>query len=209
MKHTGNSKNLVDEPCLQNALDVVENVIYGCIQLDGLCRCSSVFGYFSTVDRNGDVVLEAHLRKTNPLYKSIGMGLLRCRIVFSTVDGDPVRFNCDSNLRTDRPSPSWNFVVSQFFGTIEKVPDKELFPLLSRQIEQFEKKHGSDWRLRDATEYFKEQLLEAVFGIYFKCERVTTAFKRELTSPADQVTITAWNHILNSRYDALNQWMNH
>ena len=139
----------------------------------------------------------------------IDEGPLRCRIVSSTVDGDPVRFNCDSNLRTDRPSPSWNFVVSQFFGTIEKVPDKELFPLLSRQIEQFEKKHGSDWRLRDATEYFKEQLLEAVFGIYFKCERVTTAFKRGLTSPADQVTITAWNHILNSRYDALNQWMNH
>ena len=208
MPDTPNSKGLDEYVSLQTALDVAEKAIYGCIQPNVPALCDRVFGLFSTVDSYDDIVLEACFQRTNPLYGVLRTGPLTCRVVLSAVYGSPPSI-FEPNPKISEESASWSFVVAQFFGTIEIVPDKDLLFLLDRQIAQFEKNYNSDWRLRDVTECYKEKLLKAVFGLHLKCERAYAQYKKVRKCPVDQTVMTGWDHILNRRYDALDCWMNH
>jgi len=208
MSDTSDLKGLEDYVSLQAALDVAEKAIYGCIQPNFQNLCDRTFGLFTTVDGCDNIVLEACFQKTNPLYGILRSGPLTCRVVLSAVYGSPPSI-FKSTSEICEASASWSFVVAQFFGTIEIVPDKELLFLLNRQIEQFEDSYESDWRLRDTTECYREQLLEAVFGLHLKCERAYTQYKNDPKCPVDQTVMIGWKHILNRRYDALDCWMNH
>ena len=203
-----NLKRLDDYVSLQAALDVAEKAIYGCIQPNVQTLCDRTFGLFTTVEGCDNIVLEACFQKTNLLYGILRTAPFTCRVVLSAVYGSPPSiFKSKSGLA--EASASWSFVVAQFFGTIEIVPDKDLLLLLNRQIDQFEGSCESNWRLRDTTECYREQLLEAVFGLHLKCERANVQYKNDLRSPVDQTVMIGWKHILNRQYDALDCWMNH
>jgi transcriptional regulator len=52
---------------------------------------------------------------------------------------------------TQNVVPTWNYVAAQFKGTMKLVPDEELYSLLEKEVELFEKAAQSEWKLTDAT----------------------------------------------------------
>ena len=159
----------------ERAFDVAEKVKFACIQPEDGTLCDAVFAPLVIVRRAGKVLLEGHLVKTNPLYELLMQGSLHCRLVFQAADGYVSPSIYAEKPKSGKVVPTWNYVAAQFFGTLKKVPDQDLFALLEHQVDQFEHSQGSDWRLSDAPSDYIEQLSKAVLAYALNpLERVLT-----------------------------------
>ena len=186
---------------------MAEKVKFACIQPEDGTLCDAVFAPLVIVRRAGKVLLEGHLVKTNPLYELLMQGSLHCRLVFQAADGYVSPSIYAEKPKSGKVVPTWNYVAAQFFGTLKKVPDQNLLALLERQVDQFERSQGSDWRLSDAPSDYIEQLSQAVFGICFEPARARTHHKLSQNRPTDRQAVIAWTRTLDTTFKSLTYWM--
>ena len=198
---------LFSDDDLDRAFDVAEKVKFACIQPEDGTLCDAVFAPLIIVRRAGKVLLEGHLVKTNPLYELLMLRSLHCRLVFQAADGYVSPSIYAEKPKSGKVVPTWNYVAAQFFGTLKKVPDQDLFALLEHQVDQFEHSQGSDWRLSDAPSDYIEQLSQAVFGICFEPARVRTHHKLSQNRPSDKSAVIAWTQTLHTHYKSMDYWM--
>jgi len=190
------------------ALDVAEKVKFACIQPEDGTLCDAVFAPFVIVQRAGKALLEGHLVRTNPMYELLMQGSLQCRLVFQAADGYVSPSIYAEKQKSGKVVPTWNYVATQFFGTLKIVPQQDLLALLENQVEQFELSQGSDWRLSDAPLDYIGQLSQAVFGISFEPTRSRTHHKLSQNRPSDKTAVIAWTQTLNTPYKSLAYWIN-
>ena len=186
---------------------MAEKVKFACIQPEDGTLCDAVFAPFVIVKRSGKALLEGHLVKTNPLYELLMQGPLRCRLVFQAADGYVSPSIYAEKRKSGKVVPTWNYVATQFVGTLSIVPDQELLALLENQVDQFEHSQGSDWRLNDAPSDYIEQLSQVVFGICFEPGRARTHHKLSQNRPTDKMAVVAWTQNLDTPYKTLAYWM--
>jgi len=135
---------------LEQAVVVAERVKFASIHpVDGTL-CDPVFAPFVSVGNTTQAVFHGHLVRASPLFEPLMEGPLNCRLVFQAADGYVSPSVYEETPRSGKVVPTWNYVAAQFLGTLEKVPDDHLLPLLENQVDEFERCQGSDWKLSDA-----------------------------------------------------------
>ena len=150
---------------LEQAIVVAERVKFASIHpVDGTL-CDPVFAPFVSVGSTTKAVFQGHLVRSNPLLEPLMDGPLNCRLVFQAADGYVSPSVYEETPRSGKVVPTWNYVAAQFLGTLEKVPDDQLLPLLENQVDEFERCQSSDWRLSDAPPDYIDEMSRAVCGI--------------------------------------------
>ena len=192
---------------LEKAVTVAERVKFASIHLVDNAQCDPVFAPLVSLPYRAKVVFQGHLVRSNPLHDLLIAGPQNCRLVFQAADGYVSPSIYEEKSISGKVVPTWNYVAAQFFGTLEKVPDAHLLELLENQVDEFERCHGSNWKLRDAPPEYVDQLSHIVFGIQFDAKSWRAHFKLSQNRPTDQQAVLAWSRTLESSFKTLPYWM--
>ena len=192
---------------LEQAIVVAERVKFASIHpVDGTL-CDPVFAPFVSVGSTTKAVFQGHLVRSNPLLEPLMDGPLNCRLVFQAADGYVSPSVYEETPRSGKVVPTWNYVAAQFLGTLEKVPDNQLLPLLENQVDEFERCQSSGWRLSDAPSDYIDQMSRAVFGIEFESKHWRAHHKLSQNRPTDRQAVIAWTKALDTPFKTLAYWM--
>ena len=192
---------------LEQAVVVAERVKFASIHpVDGTL-CDPVFAPFVSVGNTTQAVFHGHLVRSSPLLELLMDGPLNCRLVFQAADGYVSPSVYEETPRSGKVVPTWNYVAAQFLGTLEKVPDDHLLPLLENQVDEFERFQGADWKLSDAPRDYIDQMSRAVFGIQFEPKRWRTHHKLSQNRPTDRQAVIAGTKALDTPFKTLAYWM--
>lgn len=186
---------------------MAERVKFASIHLVDGALCDPVFTPFVTVRRSTRTVFQGHLVRSNPLFELLIDGPLKCRLIFQAADGYVSPSVYDETPKSGKVVPTWNYVAAQFLGTLEKVPDERLLPLLENQVDEFERSQGSDWRLSDAPPDYIDNMSRMIFGIQFKPKYWRTHHKLSQNRPTDRQAVIAWLKMADTPFKTLTYWM--
>ena len=192
---------------LEQAVVVAERVKFASIHPVAGTLCDPVFAPFVSVGNTTQAVFPGHVVRASRLFEPLMEGPLNCRLVFQAADGYVSPSVYEETPRSGKVVPTWNYVAAQFLGTLEKLPDDHLLPLLENQVDEFERCQGSDWKLSDAPPDYIDQMSRAVFGIQFEPKRWRTHHKLSQNRPTDRQAVIAWTNALDTPFKTLAYWM--
>lgn len=169
--------------------------------------CEVVFAPFTAVGETAAPCFLGHLLRSNPLHALTADGPLDIRLVFHAADGYVSPSVYAEKPRTGRVVPTWNYVAVQFEGLLEAVPDDALMALLERQVADFERAAGSDWRLHDAPADYLEQMARAIFGVRFTPRQWHLHKKLSQNRPQAAQAIHDWFAAHHGERRSIADWM--
>lgn len=193
---------------LEEALAIAESVRFANVFFVGEDGNPAVVFLPFIVERgSGQGFLLAHALRSNPLRRLTAEGPLTARLVFNAADGYLSPSVYEEKARSGKVVPTWNYVASQFLVEMEAAPDDSLNDLLARQVEAFEADVGSDWKLEDAPEDYRDGLRKMIFGL--RCRILEARAHRKLSQnrPGEMPNIRAWFERREEAVKGLAAWI--
>ena len=167
----------------ENRSEELHRVIHenplGALVLNGPSGLDANHLPFELNEKDGFVVLLAHVARSNPLWREAQDGD-EVLVVFRGVDAYISPNWYPSKQELHNVVPTWNYQAVNVHGKIY-IRDDEVFvrKLLARLTHTHESRLGQEqpWRMTDAPKAFMDQKIAAVVGIEIKVERMVGKWK--------------------------------
>lgn len=133
-------------------------------------------------DAEGERVLEAHVARANPVWRSLPLEAL---VVFQGPQAYVTPSWYPSKQEHGRVVPTWNYVMVQARGRAEAIEDAGwLRGQLERFTEQQEQVRTEPWAVDDAPAEFTGKLMDAIVGIRIPLRELRGKWKVSQNRPA-------------------------
>lgn len=149
---------------------------------DGLQASPIVFLLY---EENDDLVLRAHLPKTNPHWQAL-VNCAECFIVFQGANGYVSPSWYASKQATHKVVPTWNYATVHVFGQPLIVQDTGWIAKQINDLTDFhEHKRVRPWSVNDAPELYINNLLSTLIGLEIKIARLEAKWKMSQNKSTD------------------------
>nr|WP_067296132.1 FMN-binding negative transcriptional regulator [Marinobacterium profundum] len=134
-------------------------------------------------EKDGRKVLQAHIAKVNPLWKTVADGS-DVLVVFNGPNCYISPNHYPTKQETGKAVPTWNYVVVHVKGVMSYIQDKDwLLGMINRLTEQHEAEQETPWSTADAPEEFIQKMLPAIVGLEIEITAITGQWKLSQNQP--------------------------
>lgn len=158
---------------------------------------------------NDPYTIEGHLLCNNPIFELLKSSStnLPCTIIFNAADGYISPSVYQEKMISGKAVPTWNYVATQFDGSIEQTKSDELLEILIRQISEYEAMVGSTWQLAHAPDEYIAKLKQVILGFKFHIDNFSvTAKMSQNKSEVDINNLLQWYQQKDARRKDLEYW---
>tara|TARA_R110001583_G_scaffold1709_1_gene13277 strand:- start:495 stop:1127 length:633 start_codon:yes stop_codon:yes gene_type:complete len=131
----------------------------------------------------GKKVLQAHIAKANPLWKTVS-DRSEVLIIFNGPNCYISPNHYPTKRETGESVPTWNYVVVHVKGVISFVQDEAwLQTAVDNLTAQHESRQAIPWTTSDAPEGYIEKMLSAIVGLEIEITSITGQWKLSQNQP--------------------------
>jgi transcriptional regulator len=122
-------------------------------------------------DKEGNEVLNGHLSRGNPQWKSFA----NHAEVLAIFNGPNAYIS--SSWYDHENVPTWNYIAVHIYGKVRIVEGEELLDLLKKQVDKHEKTSAQPVSIERMSKPYVEKEMKGIVGLQIKIDEVQAAYK--------------------------------